>query len=212
VPPSTFVPVAERTGLIRELGDLVLRRACDGLAAWRASTGADTYVSVNVSPLQLDEHFPAAVDRLLSDTGLPPSALVLEVTEGMLLVESSRGVVRELRSLGVRVAIDDFGTGYSSLSYLRELPVDMVKVDQLFLRPGPGGTDDHTLLHAVIRLAESLRLTTICEGVETPEQLAELQATTCDYAQGYLLCRPAPLDDIPPFIDVVADRVDRALF
>jgi EAL domain-containing protein (putative c-di-GMP-specific phosphodiesterase class I) len=95
------------------------------------------------------------------------------------------------------VAIDDFGTGYSSLSYLRELPVDMVKIDQVFLRPGPAGVDDQVLLQALIGLAAGLRLTTICEGVETAAHLAQLQATGCRYVQGYLLARPGDLADVP---------------
>ena len=215
VPPSEFVPVAEQTGLIRELGQRLIRRACDELMQWRAKTGAEAYVSVNVSPLQLDELFPTVVEDILRDCGLPASALVLEVTEGLMLVERSRAPIRELRSRGIRVAVDDFGTGYSSLSYLRELPADMIKVDQVFLRPGTHGAQDLTLLRAIIGLVGSLGLTTICEGVETEDQLAELQATGCAFAQGYLLRRPGPLAEIPASIEVVAaspGRGDHALF
>lgn len=215
VPPSQFVPVAEQTGLIRELGQRLIRKACRELRQWRAATGAEAYVSVNVSPLQLDELFPSVVEGILRECGLDPSALVLEVTEGLMLVERSRAPIRELRERGVRVAIDDFGTGYSSLSYLRELPVDMVKIDQVFLRPARHGAEDQTLLHAVIGLTQSLGFTTICEGVETMAHLADLQATGCGYAQGYLLRRPGPLADIPAVIAVVADSPgssDGALF
>ncbi len=203
VPPDRFVAVAERTGLIKQLGHQVLTRACHGLAGWRERTGADAYVSVNVSPLQLDDDFAGVVESALQASGLEPSALVLEVTESLLLVDTGRAAISELRARGIRVAIDDFGTGYSSLSYLRELPVDMVKIDQVFLRPGPAGADDdQVLLRAMIGLAEGLRLTTICEGVETREHLTTLRATGCGYVQGYLLARPGDLADIPPRLDV----------
>src|ERR1019366_4961044 len=133
VAPSQFIPVAEETGLIHELGLWAIERACGDLRDWRSAHGAQAYVSVNVSPLQLDnDQFASSVVRILLDAGLAPSALVLEVTEGVLLAERSRESLRELRSHGVRVAIDDFGTGYFSLSYLRQLPVDMVKIDRTF--------------------------------------------------------------------------------
>ncbi|MGZ8745037.1 MAG: putative bifunctional diguanylate cyclase/phosphodiesterase [Nocardioides sp.] len=206
VPPAEFIAVAEQTGLIKELGQRVIEQACKGLVEWRAATGAEAYVSVNVSPLQLDDDFPAVVDRVLAEHGLAPSALVLEVTEGLMMVERSRKPLHELRARGIRVAIDDFGTGFSSLSYLRELPVDMIKIDQVFLRPGPGGAQDQTLLHAIIQLAGSLHLPAICEGVETGEQLADLGVTGCHYAQGYLVGRPGPLADIPAVIEAAADR------
>lgn len=214
VAPSVFVPVAEQTGLIRELGQRLLRKACAELAQWRARTGAEAYVSVNVSPLQLDEQFPVLVQQILDEYGLAPTALVLEVTEGLMLVAQSQGPLRELRARGVRVAVDDFGTGYSSLSYLRELPADMIKVDQVFLRPGPRGAQGHTLLHAIIGLVGSVGLTTICEGVETVDQLVDLQGTACAFAQGYLLRRPGPLAEIPSRIDAVptGPRDDLALF
>jgi predicted signal transduction protein with EAL and GGDEF domain len=197
VPPDEFVAVAERTGLIKQLGQQVLAQACRGLAGWRARTGAAAYVSVNVSPLQLDDDFAATVAAALAGSGLDPSSLVLEVTESLLLTGAGREAISGLRARGIRVAIDDFGTGYSSLSYLRELPVDMVKIDQVFLRPGPAGADDKVLLQALIGLAAGLRLTTICEGVETAAHLAQLKATGCGYVQGYLLARPGDLADVP---------------
>ncbi len=204
VPPSQFIPVAEQTGLIHELGRQVLGQACGDLTGWRAATGVDAYVSVNVSPLQLDnDRLPGSVLRILQEHGLTPSSLVLEVTEGLLLVERSRETLRELRSLGVRVAIDDFGTGYSSLGYLRQLPVDMVKIDQTFLRPVEPGSQDLAFLQAVVQLAETLHLATICEGIETRSQLTDLQSTACGYGQGYFLARPGPLGAIPATIATI---------
>lgn len=198
VPPSVFIPIAEQTGLIQSLGGQVIIRACGELVAWRQATGSDAYVSVNVSPLQLkDDDFPEFVLTSLRDHGLPPQSLVLEVTEGLLLDEHSQEGLRALRENGVRVAIDDFGTGYSSLNRLRTLPVDMVKIDQAFVRSVEPGSADLAFLQAIINLAETLHLATIAEGIETANQLDELQATACAYGQGYLLARPGPIAAIP---------------
>ncbi|WP_084126787.1 EAL domain-containing protein [Demequina sp. NBRC 110054] len=211
VPPSVFIPVAEQAGLIHELGRQVLVRACTEVAQWRESTGGDAYVTVNVSPLQLeDPTFPDFVVTILEDQGLEPSGLVLEVTEGLLLEESSRTTLSALRAHGVRVAIDDFGTGYSSLSRLRDLPVDMMKVDQAFVGPLGAHDGDRAFLDAIIGLSRTLGLTTVAEGIETPTQLAELQASACDLGQGYLLARPGPIDQIPAVMPGVTAWVSSA--
>jgi len=203
VPPTRFIPVAEVTGMIHELGHWAIEKACRDLTDWRSARHTNAYVSVNVSPVQFDDdQFASSVVRMLRDCGLEPSALVLEVTEGVLLVEASRRSLRELRSHGVRVAIDDFGTGYSSLGYLRQLSVDMVKIDQTFLRPLEGNSVDPAFLRAIIRLAETLRLDTICEGIETPGQLTDVIASGCGYGQGYLLARPGPIAEVQATIDI----------
>jgi len=205
VPPSQFIPVAEETGLIHELGLWVIDQACRDLTDWRSARGADAYVSVNVSPLQLDnDQFASSVGRILRHRNLAPADLVLEVTEGVLLVAGGRESLRELRSHGIRVAIDDFGTGYSSLSYLRQPSVDMVKIDRAFLRPQGDTTAEPALLRAIIRLGETLHLSTIGSGIETAGQLSDLQAAGCGYGQGYLLARPGPLADVPAVIEVVS--------
>ncbi|NTV39944.1 MAG: bifunctional diguanylate cyclase/phosphodiesterase, partial [Demequinaceae bacterium] len=212
VPPSAFIPVAEQTGLIQELGGQVIVKACADAARWRAETGSDAYVSVNVSPLQLDDdEFPGFVIAALSVHDLAPSSLVLEVTEGLLLRERSRETLRELRAYGVRVAIDDFGTGYSSLSYLRELPVDMLKIDQAFVSSVESGLADLAFLQVIIRLAETLNLATIAEGIETATQLSQLQEAGCAYGQGYLLARPGPIDGIPAALPAIRSAQGRAL-
>jgi diguanylate cyclase (GGDEF)-like protein/PAS domain S-box-containing protein len=205
VPPSQFIPVAEATGLIHELGHRAIDQACRELTEWRCAQGTKAYVSVNVSPLQLEsDQFASSVARILLNHGLEPSALVLDVTEGMLLVERSRESLRELRAHGVRVAIDNFGTGYSSLSYLRQLPVDLVKINQKFLHPLEDDSADPAFLRAIIRLAETLHLDAICEGIETPGQLSDLQVARCGFGQGDFLARPGPLADVPATIEVVS--------
>ena len=203
VPPSRFIPVAEATGLIHELGHWAIEKACRDLTEWRSTRHTNAYVSVNVSPVQFDDdQFASSVVRILRECDLEASALVFEVTEGVLLVEASRRSLRELRSHGIRVAIDDFGTGYSSLGYLRQLSVDMVKIDQTFLRPLEANSGEPAFLRAIIRLAETLHLDTICEGIETPGQLADVIASGCGYGQGYLLAWPGPIAQVPATIDV----------
>jgi len=205
VPPSQFIPVAEETGLIHELGLWVIDQACRDLTDWRSARGAEAYVSVNVSPLQLDDDkFASSVARILRHRNLAPSSLVLEVTEGVLLVAGGRESLRELRSHGIRVAIDDFGTGYSSLSYLRQPSVDMVRIDRAFLRPQDDTSAEPGLLRAIVRLGETLHLSTIGAGIDTAGQLSDLQAAGCGYGQGYLLARPGPLADVPAIIEVVS--------
>ena len=206
VSPAEFIPAAERTGIIGELGHRLLTQACASLVEWQRKTGADAYVSVNVSPLQLeDESFPNQVRDVLHNTGLPVSALVLEVTEGVRLGESGRSCLHRLHDQRVRIAIDDFGTGYSSLSYLRQVPASIVKIDQTFVRAGPAGVPDLNLLQAVASLASSLGLTAIGEGVETAADLAALRTTVCRFGQGYLLGRPGALPEIPVTLPVLSE-------
>jgi diguanylate cyclase (GGDEF)-like protein/PAS domain S-box-containing protein len=204
VSPIEFIQVAEDTGLIHELGHWVIEQACADLTRWRSARGAEAYVSVNVSPRQLDsEKFASSVILSLRNHDLAPSALVLEVTEGVLLVERGRQTLRELRAHGVRVAIDDFGTGYSSLSHLRQLPVDMVKIDQAFLHPREDNAADPDFLRAIVRLAETLSLVSICEGIETIDQLSDVQAAGCGYGQGQFFAEPGPVMEVPAAFEVV---------
>ncbi|MER7007542.1 EAL domain-containing protein [Dactylosporangium sp. NPDC000555] len=195
--PDRFIPAAESSGLIVALGDWVLNRACRDAAPWHARHG--TCVSVNVSPRQLIEpEFVARVLRALESSGLPGTALTLEITEGVLVgagpqAEQTIAHLTALRAIGVRVAIDDFGTGYSSLAYLRDLPIDILKIDRSFL---PRGSDDVAgqtpLVRAIVDLARGLGLTTVAEGVETDEHADLLRRLGCDRGQGYLLGRPCP--------------------
>ncbi|HET8614668.1 MAG TPA: EAL domain-containing protein [Actinomycetales bacterium] len=196
VPPLEFIPVAEQSGQIIEIGSFVLERACSDAASW-AATGHPLRVSVNVAVAQLHgREFAREVADVLSRTGLPAHLLCLEITESSLMRADQRRTagLAALRDLGVHLAIDDFGTGYSSLAYLHSLPVDELKIDRSFVnRLGVDSRDRH-LVHAIIGMASSLGLTVVAEGVETEEQLAYLGERGCDMAQGYLFSTPQPLD------------------
>src|SRR4051812_2723828 len=195
VPPGEFIGVAETTGLIIALGDWVLNEACRQAQAWRRSgtVGDAFYVSVNLSPRQLAE--PTLTDdvaRALRESGLPPHALVLEITEGSFIRDFDAALhhLRALKGLGLRLAMDDFGTGYSSLNRLRTLPIDLVKVDKSFVDGLPDVPEDMALVRSVIEVARALGMTSIAEGVEEPDQFAALQELGCDAIQGYLFAKP----------------------
>jgi diguanylate cyclase (GGDEF)-like protein len=192
VSPSEFIPIAEQTGLISTIGEWVLRQACVEAATW-VRHGASPYISVNASAAQIsDRRFVRTVISALQDSGLPAARLLLEITETMLLDSNSqvRATVDELRALGIRMAIDDFGTGYSSLSYLHQLAIDVVKIDQSFIRDIDNDRDSQALTRTMLALADGLDMTTVAEGVETEEELYELVRLGCQYAQGFLFSRP----------------------
>jgi diguanylate cyclase (GGDEF)-like protein len=196
VPPSEFIPVAEETGLILEIGRQVLVDACTQTARWNDERPlAPWSVSVNVSARQLaDGVVLDHVMEALRVSGLEPGLLTLELTESVLVqdIESAAGILVELKSLGVRLAIDDFGTRYSSLSYLARLPVDVLKVDRMFVADAPTGTSHARLAASVVALANSLQLQTVVEGVETSEQLSIMRRLGCRLFQGYLWSQPVP--------------------
>jgi Amt family ammonium transporter len=201
ISPGEFIPVAEETGLIVQLGEWVLRRACADLASWRDEHDWATgiRITVNASAKQVDgQELTATVDSVLRDTGLPAGLLGIEITEGLLLDESRapQDALAALKRLGVRLLLDDFGTGYSSLSYLSRFPVDVLKVDRSFVSDLGGRTDSTPIVTAIVALAKGLRLDVIAEGVETEDQLNRLRELGCDYAQGFLLARPMPAADL----------------
>ncbi|MDP2292920.1 MAG: EAL domain-containing protein [Actinomycetota bacterium] len=203
VPPSVFIPVAEQSGLLEQIGEWVLRKACADAARWSRRVDA-AYISVNVSAAQISSRgFVGKVMGALDHSGLPPSRLLLEVTETMLVDDDSLAseVLVQLRQLGVRIAIDDFGTGYSSLAYLRQLAVDVVKIDQTFVRDLDTNSDHQALTRTMLTLASGLSMTAIAEGVETTDELAELRRMGCGYAQGYLFSYPVPADVLALLID-----------
>jgi EAL domain-containing protein (putative c-di-GMP-specific phosphodiesterase class I) len=193
VSPLQFIPLAEECGLIVPIGQWVLREACKQVQDWIAAGLPAVPVAVNVSSVEFrSEGFLENLRAILKDTRLDPRYLELELTESVLMqhAESSVSVLNTLKSIGVRLAVDDFGTGYSSLSYLKRFPIDSLKIDQSFVHDITAGTDDATIVSAVISMARSLRQCVIAEGVETEEQVTFLQAHSCDEAQGYYFSKP----------------------
>ncbi len=193
IPPADFIPFAEKNGLIVPIGEWVLRAACLQLRKWHTSGFPKLTLAINVSARQFQE--PASTEmivRILEETRLDPSCLELEITESLLMANAEH-VIRslgKLKDIGVKLAIDDFGTGFSSLEYLRRLPLDILKIDQSFVRDASNhGT---ALISSIISLADKLRLRVIAEGVETEEQLTFLRRLGCDNMQGYFFGKPLP--------------------
>jgi diguanylate cyclase (GGDEF)-like protein len=202
--PGEFINIAEDTGLIVPLGKWVLDHACEQAAAWQPSNvGRQLTISVNVSPRQMiDGNLCRDVREALAASGLPPTALVLEITERSLMVDSPliRQQLDELKHLGVRLAIDDFGTGYSSLAYLRSFPIDIVKIDQSFVAALDEDEQAVALVRAIISIADALDLDTIAEGVETASQYLTLRRLGCQVAQGHYYCCARPPEDLVGFL------------
>ena len=198
--PARFIPLAEETGLIVQIGEWVLHEACRQARAWRDAGLNPGVVSVNLSARQFrQEGLVRTVSRILEDTGVEPAQLELEITESMVMhnVEAAIAVLQGLKSLGVSLSVDDFGTGYSSLSYLKNLPLDTLKIDRSFVREiGSGGEEDEGVLaQAIISLGHNLHLKVIAEGVETDAQVRFLKRHGCDQVQGFLYGEPvAPQD------------------
>lgn len=203
VPPSVFVPLAEESGLIVRLGEWVLREACLTLQRWREHGLNDLAMAVNVSVLQLLRgNMPELLQRVLTESGIPPERLELELTESMVMANAKQTLVtiEALRRCGVRLAIDDFGTGYSSLIYLKRLPIDTLKIDKAFIDDLTRDPDDEAITVTIITMAHSLGLNVIAEGVETEQQFAYLLERGCDEIQGYWLSRPLDPDRCLAFL------------
>ncbi|WP_433829828.1 putative bifunctional diguanylate cyclase/phosphodiesterase [Actinoplanes sp. CA-015351] len=196
IPPGVFIPIAERTGAIEEIGAWVLAEACAQVARWRAG-GRRLHLGVNASPRQLTDGFADQVIRTLTATGLPATELIIEVTESVQVENPT--VVAELHRLhghGVRIALDDFGTGYSTLRYLTQLPIDILKIDQSFVAVLNGTANGAVVTDTVLRLGRMMNLSTIAEGVESAEQATELVELGCRSAQGYHFARPMPAAEL----------------
>ncbi|MBV9559993.1 MAG: EAL domain-containing protein, partial [Bradyrhizobium sp.] len=192
VPPSDFIPLAEESGLIVEMGKWILREACREAASWRKPL----QIAVNLSPAQfMHGDLVGLVHSILLETGLSPGRLELEITEGVLIEDFDRGLalLRRLKALGVRISMDDFGSGYSSLSYLQAFPFDKIKVDRTFVMNLGRNPQSAAIVRAVIDLGHGLEMSIVAEGVETIEQLAFLAEEGCDSVQGYLLGKPLPI-------------------
>jgi len=195
LPPSTFIPIAEETGLIRELGRQVLAVACTQARRWQVRHPYDPplTVSVNLSPRQLHaDGLISHVTDALEMSGLPASTLVLEITEGAMMHDTDATIrkLQALKALGVRLAVDDFGTGYSSLSYLQRFPIDILKIDRAFVAAIESDDDKSSLVRAIVSLAKTLQLQAVAEGIETRAQTEILTGLGCDLAQGYYLAHP----------------------
>ncbi|MDD2832930.1 MAG: EAL domain-containing protein [Methylotenera sp.] len=199
IPPNRFIPIAEESGLITEIGDWVLLTALQQLASWQAQGLAIVPVAVNLSVVQFrQDTLYLSVSQALRTTKLAPDMLELEMTEGIAMEDSERtiAILNELDQLGVRLSIDDFGTGYSSLSYLKRFKIDKLKIDQSFIRDLKNNTEDAAIVVAIIGMAKGLGFKTIAEGVETQDQLTFLQENECDEIQGYFFSKPLPAEAI----------------
>ncbi len=204
VSPARFIGLAEETGLIVPIGKWVTRTACLQNKAWHDAGLGQLRIAVNFSPRQFyEEDMVQSVAAILEESGLDPKYLEVELTESLVMTDVDRAIkiLRDLKGLGVQLSIDDFGTGYSSLSYLKRFPIDVLKIDQSFVRDITLDPDDAAIVASIISLAHSLRLKVIAEGVETYEQLAYLATHGCDQIQGYYFSRPVPPEDFTKMLD-----------
>lgn len=204
VPPAEFIPLAEESGLIVPIGEWVLREACEQAVRWRARAGDHFYMSVNLSVRQLaGPNLVRSIDQILAETGLAPEALLLEITETVAMSnpDANLRLLQELKEMGIRLALDDFGTGNSSLGYLKRFPIDVVKLDQSFVRDVAVNPQDAAVARATIGLAGSLGINVVAEGVETEAQLKWLHAERCRSIQGYFFSRPLPAEEYEALID-----------
>ena len=208
VPPDRFIPLAEENGLIVQIGEWVLREACHEAASWPRPL----QVAVNLSPVQVQAgDLERSIHQILLETGLAPTRLEVEITEGVLIGDFTRALnlLRWLKALGIRIAMDDFGTGYSSLSYLQSFPFDKIKIDRSFISNLEATPQSAEIVRAVLSLAHALNIPVIAEGVETEAQRAFLAREACEEMQGYLVGRP---DLIERYLDLVGVTVERRLY
>jgi diguanylate cyclase (GGDEF)-like protein len=209
VQPDDFVPLLEETGLIVDVGRWVLREACRQGAEWREA-GRRVGIAVNVAARQLDrDEFVEEVREALSDSGLAPEQLTIEITETTIMAnaEETAGRLASIKEIGVRVAIDDFGTGYSSLAYLQRFPVDALKIDRSFISKMSNDAEGETLIRTLVQLGKSLSIETLAEGIEQAQELSLLREESCDTGQGFLFARPLDLDECETFLENWAGAV-----
>jgi diguanylate cyclase (GGDEF)-like protein len=207
--PDRFIAIAEANGLIAELDNWVLRKACEDLGELSRQGCEDLKIAVNCSPLNLArEELADEIEYALRAAGVEPHRLELEVTENALMgnIANTLVLLRQIRALGVSLSIDDFGTGYSSLAYLKRLPLNTLKIDRSFIQDIPKATQDMEIVQAIIVMAHTLQLQVVTEGVETFEQYQFLEDHGCDFVQGYLLSRPVPLTELLPVLNEINQR------
>jgi diguanylate cyclase (GGDEF)-like protein/PAS domain S-box-containing protein len=214
IPPNDFIPTAEETGMIIDIGGWVLHEACRQLRMWQDQfpSAAPLSVSVNISSKQLLPNLVKQISDVLNETALDPESLVIELTESMIMenAEKVSPLLQQLKEMNIKLHIDDFGTGYSSLSYLHQFPVDVLKIDRSFVRRLDAGTDNLEIVKAITTLAHSLNMDVIAEGVETENQFAQLKSLGCRYMQGYLFSKPLSSNDIKVLLK--KGRVDLITF
>jgi diguanylate cyclase (GGDEF)-like protein len=197
VPPDKFIPLAEETGLIVQLGEWVVRSACAQLGAWQRAGHGVTNVSINVSARQIrEQNLPSLFYQILRENKINPAHIEIELTESALVEnhDKARDLLGELHALGLKIALDDFGTGYASMAYLKEFPIDTVKIDRSFVRGIPQDREDMAIVKAIASLTSALELTLVAEGVENAQQLETLKNLSCHQAQGYLWSKPLPVE------------------
>lgn len=202
IQPYEFIPIAEASGMIIPIGEWVLRRACEQNVLWQKKGLVDLSMSVNVSAQQFrDNRFPVIVQKVLSDTGMNPERLILEITEGVLMGDRDRvgDLLFKIKSIGALLSIDDFGTGYSSLSYLKTFPIDELKIDRSFIVDTPADTDSAAIVRTIVAMARSLDLQVVAEGVEEEAQVEFLRELCCDQIQGYYFAKPMPAPEFEAF-------------
>lgn len=215
IPPDRFIPIAEESGLILELGEQILVKALTEAKSWPTSEDCPILLSVNVSARQLwSRQFVQLVQRALESSGVTPTSLVLELTESVLIknLESTLRILHSLKDLGVRLSLDDFGTGFSSMSYFRDLPMDELKIDRSFVKALEPGSRELAIVRSVISLGHNLDLNIVAEGVETEYQLKALARQGCDSAQGYLISQPMPAEAVGPYVREFEDNAGSSLF
>lgn len=203
ISPAKFIPLAEETGMIIRLGEWVMQEACRQMEEWMQAGLPIHRISVNVSMKQLFQlHFAQMVQTILEETGLVPSLLEIEVTESAFMdVHNASTILEKVRGLGVHITIDDFGKGYSSFSYLKELPVDTLKIDKLFIDGIDQDKDSKAIVKAILTIAETLDMRVVAEGIETVGQAAELLTIGCDCGQGFLFSKPLSEPDLRKFLE-----------
>jgi EAL domain-containing protein (putative c-di-GMP-specific phosphodiesterase class I) len=198
IPPAEFIPLAEETGLILRLGELVIDHVCAQLAQWAKNQERLVPVSINVSPRQFNQSdIAATLSAALERHRVAPQLIEIELTESSVMNDSADAVaaIRKIQRMGVKVFVDDFGTGYSSLSQLQRLRFDGIKVDQSFIRQLTRAEEGRAITRAIITMAHALAMPVVCEGVETPEQVTILRTLQCEEIQGYLVSRPMPASE-----------------
>ncbi|GED54273.1 MULTISPECIES: sensor domain-containing protein [Brevibacillus] len=208
IPPNRFIPIAEETGMIIELGEWILRRACQQNKRWQEEGFPPLKVSVNLSARQLHQkNLVEVIEAILQETGLDPQWLELEITESVLVkLEEAITILHAIRESGVQISIDDFGTGYNSFSYIKHLPIDTIKIDASFIQDIHQNQESQAIVKAIVTIAESLNLNVIAEGVELLDQVAALSENGCDQGQGYLFSKPLPTRDFEHYLLAVQNN------